>query len=298
MAAHIAVERIVADPPTLVRTATTARIVPNRRREHLTEARTTDRISTADARAMSTVLLRRLAELEEGTPEHAYVRNTLVELNMTLVKFAAGRFRSNPEPMEDIIQAGTIGLIKAIDRFDVERGPMFSTFALPTIRGEIKRFFRDTTWAVHVPRRLKDLRLELAKAADILANKLGRAPTPAELAAYLDLPTEEIIEGMLAANGYSTSSMDTQIDLDAGDGSFAAHTGFIERGFDHVENLHALNPLIAALPRRDRQILSMRFSDELTQSQIGTRLGLSQMHVSRLLSRTVALLRTQLLIKD
>ena len=138
----------------------------------------------------------RLETLEEGTHEYAYVRNTLVELNLALVKFAASRFRSRSEPMEDIVQVGTIGLIKAIDRFELSRGVEFPTFAMPTIVGEIKRFFRDTTWSVRVPRRLQELRLDLAKAGDELAQQLDRAPTVAELAEQLGISEEEVVEGM------------------------------------------------------------------------------------------------------
>jgi RNA polymerase sigma-B factor len=126
-------------------------------------------VSPTDARAMSKVLFVRMATLEEGTHEYQYVRNTLVELNLALVHFAAARFRTRSEPMEDIVQVATIGLIKAIDRFDPAREVEFPTFALPTVLGEIKRFFRDTSWAVHVPRRLQELRLVLARAGDDLS---------------------------------------------------------------------------------------------------------------------------------
>ena len=145
-------------------------------------------VSTVDARTLSTSLFKRLATLEEGTAEYSYVRNTLVELNLSLVKFAARRFRSRSEPIEDIVQVGTIGLIKAINRFDAERGVEFTSFALPTIVGEIKRFFRDTSWAVQVPRRLQELRIDLAKARDAMEQHLGRCPTAAELAEHLGSP--------------------------------------------------------------------------------------------------------------
>ena len=152
-----------------------------------------------DARALSKTLFARLESLEEGTHEYSYVRNTLVELNLALVKFAASRFRSRSEPMEDIIQVGTIGLIKAIDRFELSRGVEFPTFAMPTIVGEIKRFFRDTSWSVRVPRRLQELRLDLAKAGDELAQQLDRAPTVGELAERLGLTKDEVVEGMAAS---------------------------------------------------------------------------------------------------
>jgi len=169
-----------------------------------------DTVGAVDARALSKTLFARLQSLEEGTPEYSYVRNTLVELNLALVKFAASRFRTRSEPMEDIVQVGTIGLIKAIDRFELSRGVEFPTFAMPTIVGEIKRFFRDTSWSVRVPRRLQELRLDLAKAGDELAQKLDRAPTVAELAERLKLPEHEIIEGMAASNAYTATSLDAQ----------------------------------------------------------------------------------------
>ena len=254
-----------------------------------------------DARAMSKVLFARLAELEEGTHQYQYVRNTLIELNLTLVKFAARRFRTRSEPMEDIVQVGTIGLIKAIDRFDLDQEVEFPTFALPTIVGEIKRFFRDTSWAVHVPRRLQELRLTLAKAVDELAATIGRSPTPAELAAHLGISEEEVREGLVAANGYTVSSIDAGApgsEEDDEGTSFTARLGEVDPGMDLVVNLESLKPLMAQLGERDKAIISMRFGAEMTQSEIGAALGLSQMQVSRLLSRTLGQLRNQLLPQD
>ena len=255
----------------------------------------------ADARAMSKLLFARLAVLEEGTHEYQYVRNTLIELNLTLVKFAARRFRTRSEPMEDIVQVGTIGLIKAIDRFDLGQEVEFPTFAMPTIVGEIKRFFRDTSWAVHVPRRLQELRLALAKATDELAFANNRPPTDAELAAHLGLTEDEVREGLVAANGYSVSSIDAGApgEEDGGDGSaFTARLGEVDPGMDLVVDLESLKPLMAQLGERDKAIVSMRFGAEMTQSEIGAVLGLSQMHVSRLLARILTRLRTQLLVQE
>ncbi|MFC1415554.1 RNA polymerase sigma factor SigF [Streptacidiphilus cavernicola] len=259
------------------------------------------RVSPGDARAMSKVLFAWMAELDEGTHEYQYVRNTLVELNMALVRFAARRFRTRSEPVEDIVQVGTIGLIKAIDRFDLEQGNEFPTFAMPTIIGEIKRFFRDTSWAVHVPRRLQELRLALAGATDALTCELGRAPAVAELADRLELSEAEVREGLVAANGYSVSSIDAGNPSGDGDdqgSSFVAHLGEADPGLDAVENLICLKPLLAGLGERDRQIISMRFGAEMTQSEIGDELGISQMHVSRLLSRALGTLRSQLLTES
>ncbi|WP_217205347.1 RNA polymerase sigma factor SigF [Streptomyces sp. AC550_RSS872] len=257
-----------------------------------------DEVGPVDARALSKTLFERLESLEEGTHEYAYVRNTLVELNLALVKFAASRFRSRSEPMEDIIQVGTIGLIKAIDRFELSRGVEFPTFAMPTIIGEIKRFFRDTSWSVRVPRRLQELRLDLAKAGDELAQKLDRAPTVAELAERLGLTKDEVVEGMAASNAYTASSLDAQPEEDDAEGALADRIGYEDHGIEGIEYVESLKPLIAELPPRDRKILSLRFVAGLTQSEIGEELGISQMHVSRLLSRTLIRLRKGLTVEE
>jgi len=219
-------------------------------------------------------------------------------LNLALVKFAASRFRSRSEPMEDIIQVGTIGLIKAIDRFELSRGVEFPTFAMPTIVGEIKRFFRDTSWSVRVPRRLQELRLDLAKAGDELAQQLDRAPTVGELAERLGLSKEEVVEGMAASNAYTASSLDAQPEEDDSEGALADRIGYEDNGLEGIEFVESLKPLIAELPQRDRQILSLRFVANMTQSEIGDELGISQMHVSRLLSRTLVRLRKGLTVEE
>jgi RNA polymerase sigma-B factor len=257
-----------------------------------------DTVDPLDARALSRTLFARLEVLEEGTHEHAYVRNTLVELNLALVKFAASRFRSRSEPMEDIVQVGTVGLIKAIDRFELSRGVEFPTFALPTIVGEIKRFFRDTSWSVRVPRRLQELRLDLAKAGDELAQTLDRAPTVGELAERLGITDDEVIEGMAASNAYTASSLDAQPEEDDNEGALADRIGYQDHGLEGIEYVESLKPLIAELPPRDRRILSLRFVANMTQSEIGHELGISQMHVSRLLSRTLRRLRKGLMAEE
>ncbi|MEU1215476.1 RNA polymerase sigma factor SigF [Streptomyces sp. NPDC005791] len=253
------------------------------------------KVAPQDARAMSKLFFDRLQVLEEGTHEHQYARNTLIEMNLSLVRFAASRFRNRGgDDLEDIIQVGTIGLIKAIDRFDLSREVEFATFAVPYIVGEIKRFFRDTTWSVHVPRRLQELRVELAKAKEQLSAKLDRDPTVAELATHLDLPEEEIIEGLVAANGYSAGSLDTpSADSESGgeQRAYADLLGEDDPGMASVENLHTLAPLLRQLDEREQKIVRMRFGQEMTQAQIGAELGVSQMHVSRLLGRIVKRLR-------
>jgi RNA polymerase sigma-B factor len=252
-------------------------------------------MAPADARDLTRTLLKRLADLEEGTREYSYVRSTLVELNLALVRYALRRFGRRREPEEDLLQVGCVGLIKAIDRFDPDRGAEFVSFALPTILGEIRRHFRDATWAVHVPRKMQELHLDIAKAQEKLFQRLDRAPTVAELADHLGLSQEEVVEGITAANARSTGSLD----LPGTDGHddtlpLAERLGDDDSRLDMAENLAVLKPLIAALPERDRLILSMRFTEDLTQSEIGARLGISQMHVSRLLSRTLQRLRASL----
>ncbi|MEU8522739.1 RNA polymerase sigma factor SigF [Streptomyces sp. NBC_01216] len=266
--------------------------------EDLPEIPPFDEVGPVNARALSKTLFARLDTLEEGTHEYAYVRNTLVELNLALVKFAASRYRTRSEPMEDIVQVGTIGLIKAIDRFELSRGVEFPTFAMPTIVGEIKRFFRDTSWSVRVPRRLQELRLDLAKAGDELAQKLDRAPTVGELAQELGLSREEIVEGMTAGNAYTASSLDAQADEDDSEGALADRIGYEDHAIEGVEYVESLKPMIAALPARERRILSLRFVAGRTQSEIGEELGISQMHVSRLLTRTLGRLRKGLTLEE
>lgn len=254
-------------------------------------------MAPADARMISKVFFDRLQELEEGTPEYQYARNALIEMNISLVKFVARRFRHRSEADEDVVQVGTIGLIKAIDRFDLSREVEFTTFAVPYILGEIKRFFRDTSWAVHVPRRLQELRLELTQATNQLSSTLHRSPTTAELAEYMGLSAEEVTEGLVAMNGYVASSFDvpsTEGD-GAGEASIADRFGDVDPALDLVDNLQALKPLLDGLEDRDRLILQLRFGDELKQAEIGAKLGISQMQVSRLLTRTLTKLRKEML---
>ncbi|MFJ9243482.1 RNA polymerase sigma factor SigF [Streptomyces sp. NPDC101776] len=256
------------------------------------------KVAPKDARVLSKLFLDRLQELEEGTREYQYARNTLIEMNLSLVSFAARRFRNRGSgDMEDVIQVGTIGLIKAIDRFDLTREVEFTSFAIPYILGEIKRFFRDTTWAVHVPRRLQELRVDLAKSKETLGTELGRTPTVKELAAHLELSEDEVIEGLVAANGYVAGSIDTPSGDDEADSApkYADTMGDADPAMELFEDLHTLAPLLQQLDERERTIIEMRFGQEMTQAEIGRVLNLSQMHISRLLNRTLAKLRTGLL---
>jgi RNA polymerase sigma-B factor len=257
-------------------------------------------VAPKDARELSKLFFARLGELEEGTRAYQDVRNTLIELNLALVKFAATRFRARSDQMEDIVQVGTVGLIKAIDRFELSREVEFASFALPCISGEIKRFFRDTSWDVHVPRRLQELRIELARANDVLFQTLDRSPTIAELAAHLDRDEEEITEGAVAANAYTASSLDAPLDSGSEEGgeSLGDIIGGPDDDMETVENVQALKPLVEKLGERDRKILRLRFGEEMTQAEIGAELGVSQMHVSRLLTRITARLRAGVLVNE
>ncbi|WP_333778602.1 RNA polymerase sigma factor SigF [Streptomyces sp. IBSBF 3136] len=276
---------------TMNMTATDTRVV------ELPEVADPSQVAPKDARELSRLFFQQLTVLEEGTPQYQYARNTLIEMNMSLVRYAAGRFRSRgPEEMEDIVQVGMIGLIKAIDRFELSREAEFTSFAIPYIVGEIKRFFRDTTWAVHVPRRLQEARVQLARATEELRSRLGRTPTVKELSELMSLPEEEVQEARLAANGYNSSSLDAAISgSEDGETALQDFIGAEDQALELVEDFHALAPLIAELDERDRRIIHMRFVEELTQAQIGEHLGVSQMHVSRLLSRTLARLREGML---
>ena len=208
------------------------------------------RVAPQDARRLSKVFFERLSDLEEGTPEYQYARNTLIEMNLSLVRYVARRFRSRGQEMEDIIQVGTIGLIKAIDRFDVSLENEFTTFAIPYITGEIKRFFRDTTWSVHVPRRLQELRVDLARAREELEGRGNPEPSVAELAAQLGLGEDEVIEGLVACNGYDAGSIDRPIEA----GGSKQQTGLVadligneDPALALAEDLHALKPHLAQL---------------------------------------------------
>ena len=236
-------------------------------------------------------LFEQLATLPQGDEERQRIRGELVELHLPLVEYLARRFRNRGEWLDDLTQVATIGLIKSIDRFDLSRGVEFSTYATPTIVGEIKRHFRDKGWAVRVPRRLQELKLALTKAISDLAQRLGRAPTVAELAAHLQMSEEEVLEGLESANAYSTVSLDAPDSGDEDAPAVAESLGMLDDALEGVEYRESLKPLLERLPPREKKILMLRFFGNMTQSQIATELGISQMHVSRLLARTLTQLR-------
>ncbi|GGW86992.1 RNA polymerase sigma factor [Streptomyces malachitofuscus] len=248
-------------------------------------------------RSGARALFLELRTLQDGTAEYAELRNRLVRMHLPLVEHLARRFRNRGEPLDDLTQVATIGLIKSVDRFDPDRGVEFSTYATPTVVGEIKRHFRDKGWAVRVPRRLQELRLALTTATAELSQLHGRSPTVHELAEKLAISEEEVLEGLESANAYSTLSLDVP-DTDDESPAVADTLGAEDEALEGVEYRESLKPLLEDLPPREKRILLLRFFGNMTQSQIAQEVGISQMHVSRLLARTLAQLREKLLVEE
>jgi RNA polymerase sigma-B factor len=238
-------------------------------------------------------LLTRLHSLPEDSPERATLREQLVELHMPLVVYLARRFSGRNEPMNDLVQVGAIGLIKAIDRFDPSRELEFSTYATPTILGEIKRHFRDTGWLIHVPRRAQEMQTTLNAARADLSQELGRAPTVAELAERIEIDEDAVLEALDAARAYSGVPLDV---LAAPGETVPEHPmlGVLDEGFEQVEQRAMLRKVIANLPESEREILLLRFIANKTQTEIAAIVGVSQMQVSRLVARGLRRLRESL----
>lgn len=240
-----------------------------------------------------TELFEAVADSEPGSPESERARETIVERNLAVAERIARRFNNRGADLEDLIQVARLGLVEAVNRFDYRRGSDFLAFAIPTIMGEVRRYFRDTGWALHVPRRLQELHLEIGRTADRLLQELKRAPTLSELAIALDVDPSELNEALVAGSAYKTVPIE-QNDDRPGKPALQEVIGEDDLALDHIVDSEALRPLIAALPPRERRILSLRFFGEQTQSQIASAVGISQMHVSRLLSQTLNHLRDQL----
>ncbi|MGH3585908.1 MAG: SigB/SigF/SigG family RNA polymerase sigma factor [Pseudonocardia sp.] len=230
--------------------------------------------------------------MRPGHPRRAELRSELVTGYLPVVQHIARRFAGRGEPVDDLEQAGTVGLLNAVDRFEPDRGIDFLSYAVPTITGEIRRHFRDRTWSMRVPRRLKDMQSAINGAIGPLAQELGRAPRPSEIAARLGIAAEDVVEGLDAQHAYRSSSLD---ELVAGaDTPLTDTLGCADAELDKVEYRETLAPLLDDLPERERTILLLRFFGNLTQTQIADRVGISQMHVSRLLAQTVAQLRRRM----
>ncbi|MFF9625208.1 RNA polymerase sigma factor SigF [Streptomyces griseosporeus] len=246
-----------------------------------------DAPDTADAFA-------RLAELPEG-PQRRALRDELVELWLPMAERIAVRFRGRGENLEDLYQVAALGLVKAVDHYDPARGRAFEAYAVPTITGEIKRHFRDHMWTLHVPRRVQDLRNRVRRAAKEVAQTTpGRAPTVAEIAEHAQLSEEEVRTGMEALECFSALSLEAE--MPGTDGyALGDALGGPDPAYDTVVDRVAVKPCIEALPERERTILYLRFFKGMTQSCIAEELGISQMHVSRLLSGCFAQLREEIL---
>lgn len=241
-------------------------------------------------------LFRRAGHPDLGESERSLLRAEIVERHLGLAEQMARRFRNRGEPMDDLVQVARMGLLKAVDGFDPDRGVDFGGYAVPTIVGEIKRHFRDKGWGVRVPRRLKDLKLEVSNASAALIQDLGRMPTTADLAGYLRVSEAEVRECAVSSAAYSSMSLSTPLGEATGEATLADVIGGPDRAIATVEDRETLRPLIEALPSRERRIVVMRFYGNLTQSQIAARIGISQMHVSRLLKRSLLALREGLLL--
>jgi RNA polymerase sigma-B factor len=237
-------------------------------------------------------LFAKLVGLPPDHPERAALRAELITGHLPVVQHIARRFAGRGEPTDDLEQAGTVGLLNAVDRFEPDRGVDFLSYAVPTITGEIRRHFRDRTWSMRVPRRLKDLQGTINGVVGSLSQELGRAPRPSEIAERAGLPVEEVLEGLDAQQAYRSSSLD---ELVAGADTALANTlGSVDDELDKVEYREAIGPLLDELPARERTIVLLRFFGNLTQTQIADRVGISQMHVSRLLAQTLERLRRRM----
>jgi RNA polymerase sigma-B factor len=238
-------------------------------------------------------LILAMAALPAGHPSRARVRDRAIEAWLPLARHLANRYAGRGEPVDDLIQVATMGLIKAVDRFDADRGIDFAGFAIPTIVGELKRHFRDRTWSIRVPRRLQELRLAITGANSTLSHTLGRSPTVADIATHLGISEEEVLEGLEGARAYNSTSLSLPISAD-GNTELGDTLGGEDDGFENAELRVALGPALAGLDEREQKIISLRFYGNMTQSEIADKVGISQMHVSRLLTKALTKLRKQL----
>lgn len=221
------------------------------------------------------------------------LRNELVEAHLGIAQYLAGRFTHRGEPLDDLVQVASMALLKAVNRYEPERNVKFSTFATHTIVGELKRHFRDKGWAVRAPRRMQELYLNINKASSDLSHELNRSPSIIEIAKAVDASEEEVLEAIEAGQAYRFSSLDAPTNRDDGDETVGSRVGADDPRLTDAEDRIALSPLVHCLPQREQTILQLRFFEGLTQAEIAERLGVSQMHVSRLLSRSLSRLRDQ-----
>jgi RNA polymerase sigma-B factor len=238
-------------------------------------------------------LIAAMVALPAGHPSRPQLRHRAIEAWLPLARHLANRYTGRGEPADDLIQVAVVGLIKAVDRFETGHGVEFASFAIPTILGELRRHFRDRAWSIRVPRRLQELRLAIAGANSALTPTLGRPPTVADIARHLRVTEEDVIEGLEGARAYSTTSLSTPVNAD-GSTELGDTIGGEDAALRLAELRIALGPALAALNQREQKIISLRFFGNLTQSEIAEQVGISQMHVSRLLTKALATLRTKL----
>lgn len=241
----------------------------------------------------ATGLLTALAALPIGHPARPALRNEAIEAWLPMARHLAHRYAGRGEPTDDLVQTATIGLIKAVDRFDLSFEVDFAGFAIPTIVGELRRHFRDRTWSIRVPRRLQELRLSITAANATLTHALGRLPTVPDIAAYLDVTEEDVLEGLEGARAYNATSLSTPVHTD-GDTELGDTLGGEDPEFGLTELRLALGPAMAALDKREQVILTLRFYGNKTQTEIADQVGVSQMHVSRLITKALLKLREHL----
>ncbi|MBD0863620.1 SigB/SigF/SigG family RNA polymerase sigma factor [Gordonia sp. zg691] len=235
---------------------------------------------------------------EPDDDRRAQLRDVIIERCLPLADHVARRFSERGEPIDDLRQVARIGLMHAIDRFDVERGNNFLAFAVPTVMGEVKRYFRDSTWSIRVPRRAQEASLNIAKASEELLQSLGRSPRPSELAEHLGIPVAEVIEGMVARSAYTASSIDAETSASADGWTLADTLGDDDERLELVEEFVTLQPALERLTDRERTILTLRFFKSMSQSEIARHVGISQMHVSRLLTRILENLRAEVVVDE
>jgi RNA polymerase sigma-B factor len=238
-------------------------------------------------------LIAALAATPAGHPGRARLREKAIEAWLPLAHHLARRYAGRGEPIDDLQQVAVMGLIKSIDRFETDRGVEFAGFAIPTVVGELKRHFRDRTWSIRVPRRLQELRLAISAANNTLSHTLGRSATVADIAAHLGVSEEEVLEGLEGARAYSSTSLSTPAGPD-GSSTLGESLGETDHGFELTEMRATLGPALAGLDEREQRILTLRFFGNLTQTEIAEQVGISQMHVSRLITRALAKLRRQI----
>lgn len=244
--------------------------------------------------AAVTAAFTEFAGTEPGSVRRHDLCDWLVREHTPVAHHIAQRFSGRGQPDDDLRQVALLGLVNAVNRFDPERGSEFLAFAVPTIMGEVRRYFRDKTWAVRVPRRLQLLRMSISGAADELAQELGAAPDPERIAARLGISKQEVREGLAASNAYKSASLDKEAAVDGEGAPLRELLGDLDPDLERVELHETLQPLLEELPERERRILVLRFFRNYTQTQIAADVGISQMHVSRLLTKTLKTLRVRI----